>query len=176
MGLLVAGPAGLTRADAAPAAAPTQVVAKKPNPAYVVTPGITFNHPFKPAKRGAIQRKIIKTLKNVEPGQTVRVMTWNFDSPLLAGKMIAAHNRGVSVQIIMARGLAREQGSHRSYGVLTRALKKGNADRPKELRSWIRTCSATCRGKGGAMHNKMMLVSKSGATNSIVMQGSRNFS
>ncbi|TQK70138.1 phospholipase D-like domain-containing protein [Nocardioides sp. SLBN-35] len=179
MGLLVAGPAGLTRADAVPAAATTPVVAKKakkqPNPAYVVTPGITFNHPFKAKKRGAIQRKIIKTLKNVEPGQTVRVMTWNFDSPLLAGKMIAAHNRGVSVQIIMARGLAREQGSHRSYGVLTRALKKGNADRPKELRSWIRTCSATCRGKGGAMHNKMMLVSKSGATNWIVMQGSGNF-
>ncbi len=175
MGLLVAGPAGLNRADAAPAAAPTEVVAKKPNPAYVVTPGITFNHPFKPAKRGAIQRKIIKTLKNVEGGQTVRVMTWNFDSPLLASKMIAAHKRGVSVQIIMARGLAVSQGSHRSYGVLTRALKKGNADRPKELRSWIRTCSATCRGKGGAMHNKMMLVSKSGATNWIVMQGSGNF-
>jgi len=187
VGLLVAGPVGPIRADAVVGAAsveagsgeasdaPARSVRNRPNPAYVVKPGITFNHPFRPKKRGAIHRKIIKTLKNVEAGQTVRVMTWNFDSPLLASKMIAAHRRGVSVQIIMARGLARAQGMHRSYGVLLRGLKKGNADRPKELRSWIRTCSATCRGKGGAMHNKMMLVSRSGATNWIVMQGSGNF-
>ncbi|MCR1782053.1 hypothetical protein KVF89_05860 [Nocardioides carbamazepini] len=183
VGLLVAGQAGVTRADAAPvAAAPataeapaTPAARNKPNPGFVVKPGITFNHPFKKSKRGAIHRKIVKTLKNVEEGQTVRIMSWNFDSPYLASKVIAAHKRGVSVQVIMARGLAREQGMHRSYGVLLRALKKGNADRPKELRSWIRTCSATCRGKGGAMHNKMMLVSRSGATNWIVMQGSGNF-
>ncbi|WP_181411001.1 phospholipase D-like domain-containing protein [Nocardioides humi] len=59
--------------------------------------------------------------------------------------------------------------------MLRNALKKGNADRPKELRSWIRTCVSTCRGKGGAMHSKLMLVSRSGATNWIVMQGSGNF-
>ncbi|WGX95264.1 phospholipase D-like domain-containing protein [Nocardioides sp. L-11A] len=183
VGLLVAGQAGVTRADAAPVApaaaaedAPAAPAARtKPNPEFVVKPGITFNHPFRKSKRAAIHRKIVKTLKNVEAGQTVRIMTWNFDSPYLASRVIAAHKRGVSVQVIMARGLAREQGMHRSYGVLLRALKKGNADRPKELRSWIRTCSATCRGKGGAMHNKMMLVSRSGATNWIVMQGSGNF-
>ncbi|GAA3540558.1 phospholipase D-like domain-containing protein [Nocardioides daeguensis] len=178
-GLLVAGQGSLSAADAAPATASSQVAGavaakRKPDPTAVVTPGITFNHPFKAAKRGAIQRKIIKTVRNVEAGQTIRVMTWNFDSPLLAGKLIAAHKRGVSVQVIMARGLAKAQGMHRSYGVLLRALKKGNADRPRELRSWIRTCTATCRGKGGAMHSKMMLVSRSGASNWIVMQGSGN--
>ncbi|WP_408898721.1 phospholipase D-like domain-containing protein [Nocardioides sp. R1-1] len=180
VGLLVAGQAGVTRADAAPVAAEaestsTPAARKGPDPAYVVTPGVTFNHPFKKRKRGAIHRKIVKTLKNVEAGQTIRLMTWNFDSPYLARKFIAAHKRGASVQIIMARGLAMAQGPGRSYPVLRNALKKGNADRPKELRSWIRTCAATCRGKGGAMHSKLMLVSKSGATNFIVMQGSGNF-
>ncbi len=177
VGLLVVGQGSLIAADAAPASVTAGAVAarKAPDPAYVVAPGITFNHPFKAKKRGAIQRKIIDTLKNVEAGQTVRVMTWNFDSPLLASKMIKAHKRGVSVQIIMARGLARSQGMNRSYGVLLRALKKGNEERAKELRSWIRTCSATCRGKGGAMHSKMMLVSQSGASHWIVMQGSGNF-
>ncbi|GAA1520522.1 hypothetical protein GCM10009788_25500 [Nocardioides humi] len=159
----------------APTATVGTAVKRAPNPTYVVTPGIVFNHPFRKKKRGKVQRKIIKTLKNVPAGETVRLMTWNFDSPLFTRKFIAAHKRGVSVQIIMARGLARGQGPGRSYPTLRNALKKGNADRPKALRSWIRTCSATCRGKGGAMHSKLMLISRSGATSHIAMQGSGNF-
>ncbi len=147
-----------------------------PDPTYVVQPGITFNHPFRSTKKKTkIQRQIVKTVKNVPAGESIRVMTWNFDSPRLTKVFVKAHQRGVSVQIIMARGLARTQGPGRSYPTLRKALKKGSADRPKELRSWIRTCVSTCRGKGGAMHSKLMLVSRSGTTNWIAMQGSGNF-
>ncbi|GAA1534597.1 phospholipase D-like domain-containing protein [Nocardioides humi] len=177
--LLVVGQGEASRADAAPAApaAAAPVAAKKaPDPTYVVTPGIVFNHPFKKTKKKMkIHRKIKKAVKNVPAGETIRLMTWNFDSPKLANVFVKAHKRGVSVQIIMARGLARGQGPGGSYNVLKRALEKGNADRPKALRSWIRTCSATCRGKGGAMHSKLMLISRSGATSHIAMQGSGNF-
>ncbi|GAA1529673.1 phospholipase D-like domain-containing protein [Nocardioides humi] len=186
--LLVAGPGGLGRADAAPAtdgAAPAAVAApagaaaaaEKPNPKYVVKPGITFNHPFRHGKRGKIHRKIVKTLKNAPAGATVRVITWNFDSPYLARKFIAAHKRGVSVQIIMSRGLARSQGGNpsRSYPMMLRAFAQGDKKRPAGLKSWIRTCKQTCRGKRGSMHPKLMIVSRSGATNWIVMQGSGNF-
>ncbi len=171
--LLVAGPGEATTADAAA----TGVAAKKaPDPAYVVKPGIVFNHPFRSTKKKTkIQRRIIKTVKNVPAGETIRLMTWNFDSPKYANAFIKAHRRGVSVQIIMARGLAKSQGPGRSYPTLRNALKQGNADRPKALRSWIRTCVSTCRGKGGAMHSKLMLVSRSGATTNIAMQGSGNF-
>ncbi|TNM50247.1 hypothetical protein FHP29_00515 [Nocardioides albidus] len=181
LGAVLLGQVDVRRADAAPAApaAPAAggvaVAAKAPDPAYVVTPGIVFNHPFRKKKRLRIQDKIVKTVKNVPAGETIRLMTWNFDSPRLAKKFIDAHRRGVSVQIIMARGLARSQGPGRSYPTLRAALRKGNADRPRALRSWIRTCSATCRGKGGAMHSKLMLVSRSGATSRIAMQGSANF-
>ncbi|GAA4098887.1 phosphatidylserine/phosphatidylglycerophosphate/cardiolipin synthase family protein [Nocardioides kongjuensis] len=162
--LLVAGPGRTPAAQAAP------------DPAYVVKPGIVFNHPFRSArKKTKIQRRIVKTVKNVPAGESIRLMTWNFDSPRLAKVFVNAHKRGVSVQIIMSRGLARSQGPGRSYPTLRRALAKGNADRPKQLRSWIRTCSSTCRGKGGAMHSKLMLVSRSGATRWIAMQGSGNF-
>ncbi|WP_181411002.1 hypothetical protein [Nocardioides humi] len=115
-GLLVAGQGSVSRAEAAAVAAPAAVsttsaaeaaTKRKPNPAFVVKPGIVFNHPFKKKKRTKIQRKIIKTVKNVEAGQTIRLMTWNFDSPIYNKVFIAAHKRGVSVQIIMARGLAR---------------------------------------------------------------------
>ncbi|MBM7520275.1 phospholipase D-like domain-containing protein [Nocardioides nitrophenolicus] len=165
-GLLVAGP-GRTEAAA---------TKRAPDPARVVTPGIVFNHPFRSTKKKTrIQRKIISTVKNVPAGETIRLMTWNFDSPKLTKVFVNAHKRGVSVQIIMARGLAKSQGPGRSYPTLRKALAKGNADRPKPLRSWIRTCASTCRGKGGAMHSKLMLVSRSGATSWIAMQGSGNF-
>ncbi|TNM36531.1 hypothetical protein FHP29_20595 [Nocardioides albidus] len=178
-GLLVPAQAAAS-AQAAPADRSAQVVgagrAAKPNPAYVVTPGITFNHPFRDGQRGKIHRKIAKTLKNVPAGGQVRVITWNFDSPYLAHRFIAAHERGVSVQIIMSRGLARSQGNNlaRSYPMVRRAFERGNDDRPKELQSWIRTCKQTCRGRKGSMHSKLMLVNRSGATNWIVMQGSGN--
>ncbi|WGY04472.1 phospholipase D-like domain-containing protein [Nocardioides sp. QY071] len=172
--LLVAAPG---RVDAAGADTVGRTAAKRaPDPAYVVAPGIVFNHPFRGTKKKTkIQRKIIKTVKNVPAGESIRLMTWNFDSPRLAKVFINAHKRGVSVQIIMSRGLAKGQGPGRSYPTLRKALAKGSPDRPKELRSWIRTCSSTCRGKGGAMHDKLMLVSRSGATSWIAMQGSGNF-
>ncbi|MCR1784039.1 hypothetical protein KVF89_15980 [Nocardioides carbamazepini] len=181
--LLVAGQGTLVPADAAaapqavPAAVPVVASAEKPNPRYVVKPGITFNHPFRNGKRGKIHRRIVKALKNAPAGATVRVITWNFDSPYLASKFIAAHQRGVSVQIIMSRGLARSQGGNpaRSYPMMLRAFAQGDKKRPPELKSWIRTCKQTCRGKRGSMHSKLMLVSRSGATNWVVMQGSGNF-
>ncbi|GAA4081598.1 phospholipase D-like domain-containing protein [Nocardioides kongjuensis] len=149
--------------------------ARAADPSYVVAPGIVFNHPFRKKKRTRIQRKIINTVRNVPAGETIRLATWNFDSPILARAFIKAHRRGVSVQIIMSRGLARAQGAGGSYQTLRSALGKGNADRPPSMRSWIRTCRYTCRGKGGAMHFKFMLVSRSGATNWVVSQGSGNF-
>ncbi|MBM0123285.1 phospholipase D-like domain-containing protein [Pimelobacter simplex] len=161
--LLVVAPGRIPAAQAAP------------DPAYVVTPGIVFNHPFRSAKKKTkIQRRIVRTVKNVPAGETIRLMTWNFDSPRLTKVFVNAHKRGVSVQIIMSRGLAKGQGPGRSYPTLRKELAKGSADRPKALRSWIRTCSSTCRGKGGAMHSKLMLVSRSGATSWIAMQGSGN--
>ncbi|MBV6727214.1 phospholipase D-like domain-containing protein [Nocardioides daeguensis] len=186
--VLVAGQGVLAPAQAAPAvtpaaapaaaraAAPSVAAGRKPNPAYVVTPGITFNHPFRNGQRGKIHHKIAATLRNVPAGATVRVITWNFDSPYLAHRFIRAHERGVTVQIIMSRGLARSQGRNlaRSYPMVQRAFSRGNKGRPEELKSWIRTCRQTCRGKRGSMHSKLMLVSRSGATNWIVMQGSGN--
>ncbi len=176
LGLGVVAPSDPARADAA-TTPQRQAAAGSPNPGYVVTPGITFNHPFRQGQRGKIHRKIAKVLKNAPAGAAVRVISWNFDSPYLANRMIRAHERGVTVQVIMSRGLAHSQGNNmaRSYPAMRRAFSKGNKDRPAGMESWIRTCSQTCRGKRGSMHDKLMLVSQSGASHWIVMQGSGNF-
>ncbi len=172
--LILAGSASVAPANAASGAARKGKAATTTKP-FVVTSGITFNHPFRKNQRAAIHNKMISTLRHVKAGQTVRAVTWNFDSPRLAGAFIGAHKRGVSVQIIMSRPLAMAQGRGGSYQTLKRALAKNNKRRPAALRSWIHTCFKTCRGKGGAMHDKLMLVSQSGVTKYIVMEGSANF-
>ncbi|MBV6726356.1 phospholipase D-like domain-containing protein [Nocardioides daeguensis] len=169
-------PAGSARASSAADADGRRVAARAvADPGYVVAPGIVFNHPFRKKNRARIQRKIINTVRNVPAGETIRLATWNFDSPRLEKVFVNAHRRGVSVQIVMSRGLARTQGAGGSYRILRSALAAGNADRPSSMRSWIRTCRSTCRGGGGAMHFKFMLVSRSGATSWVVSQGSGNF-
>jgi len=184
--LVLAGPATAntasaettaSRSAAAPSAAKVvrPSARKKAAKPFKVTSGITFNHPFRKGRRAAIHNKIVSTLRHVKKGQTVRAMTWNFSSPRLVHAFIAAHKRGVSVQILMSRNLAWAQGPKGSFPTLQRALAKGNKKRPADLRSWIRTCYKTCRGKGGAVHDKLMLVSKSGITKWIVMEGSGNF-
>ena len=49
-------------------------------------------------------------------------MTWNFNSWVFVNALRAAHNRGASVRIIMARSLANEQGPNGPFGVMRRAL------------------------------------------------------
>ncbi len=142
---------------------------------FKVKQEVVFNHPFVKGREAAIHRKIISTVKHVKKGEKIRVMTWNFDSPALHWAMINAHRRGATVQILMSRGLSKTQGPGRSYPTLKRELAVKNKQRKKKRRSWIRTCSSTCRGRGGAMHSKLMLVSKAGKSKHIVMQGSANF-
>lgn len=145
-----------------------------PDPTWKIRPGVKFNDPRdKTAWR--INRTIRRTIRNTPGGEKIWIMSWNLSWKGVVDELTAAHKRGVSVRFIMSRGLAREQGYHGSFRTLKRALKKGNKKRPRRMRSWIRTCEASCRGKGGAMHSKFMMVTQSGARQRIVSQGSANF-
>ena len=42
------------------------------------------------------------------------------------------------------------------------------------MRSWFRTCANSCRGRGGSMHAKTYLFSKTGAQPKVVMSSSAN--
>jgi phosphatidylserine/phosphatidylglycerophosphate/cardiolipin synthase-like enzyme len=130
--------------------------------------GVVFNGPgdFE------INNKVLRAIRHTQRGQKIRVMTWNFTSWTFVRALREAHERGVSVRIIMARSLAREQGPGGPYATLKRELKQQH--RKQEMRSWGRTCSNSCRGRGGSMHTKMYLFSKTGAQSKVVMSSSAN--
>ncbi|HET9421833.1 MAG TPA: phospholipase D-like domain-containing protein [Nocardioides sp.] len=169
---VVAGPAGATRAvqqDISRVAAPeAQQSGPAKRPRYRPKPGVTFNRPG----QQSINDKVLRAIRHSQRGSKIRAMTWNFNSWVFVKALRGAHKRGVSVRIIMARRLAEEQGRGGPYNTLRRALQR--QDRKPEMRSWFHTCSHSCRGKGGSMHSKMYLFSKTGSQPRVVMSSSAN--
>ncbi len=139
---------------------------------YRVPKGVLFNHPFR--KPYVIKDRMKAAIRHVHKGEKIRIMTWNFQAADLTRVLVEAHQRGVSVRLIMSRQLANAQSPSGSYNVLRRALSRGDRNRPAELKSWAKTCSHSCRGTGGAMHSKFMVLTQSGKSSKIVMQGSAN--
>ena len=130
--------------------------------------GATFNGPGD----YEINDKVLRAIRHTQRGQKIRVMTWNFTSWTFVRALREAHERGVSVRLIMARSVANEQVAGGPYVTLKRELKK--QDRRQEMRSWFHTCENSCRGVGGSMHAKTYLFSKTGAQRKVVMSSSAN--
>jgi phosphatidylserine/phosphatidylglycerophosphate/cardiolipin synthase-like enzyme len=179
MAAVLAGLGAWTTADAAPSServsvarvAPDNASEREAKPArFRVKKGVNFNVP----RSQEINSKVLRAIRHTNKRGKIRAMTWNFNSWVFVRALREAHNRGASVRIIMARTLANEQGPNGPYAVMRRALSRGNDGRRQQYKSWFRTCSHSCRGKGGAMHSKIYLFSKVGASQQIVMSSSAN--
>ena len=163
-----------TAAPVAQSLADTSAKKKGKKRRYRVASGVTTTSPLE-SNRGAITQKILRVINHTRSGSKIRAVSWNFSSDQYAGALTAAHRRGVTVQIYMARTLATAQGPSGSYNVMLRNLNdKDNRKRKTNEQSWIRTCDHSCRGKGGAMHAKYYVFSQSGKTEKIVMNTSAN--
>ena len=183
MAAVLAGLGAWTTADAAPSSdrVSTAAVAvdkdrsgerdAKAPVRFRVKKGVSFNVP----RSQEINAKVLRAIRHTPKRGKIRAMTWNFNSWVFVNALRAAHNRGASVRIIMARSLANEQGPNGPFGVMRRALAGGNNDsRRPAMKSWFRTCSNSCRGTGGAMHSKLYLFSKVGRSKRVVMSSSAN--
>lgn len=154
--------------------ASSHVVAKQVRKPWTPTPGVTFNHPLRPRRSHVINLQIRKSIESSRAGQTVRLVTWNLKSELYTRAIVNAHRRGVGVRVLMANGLAQDQAPNGSYRTIKRALSQGNKNRPPRLKSWLRTCQKSCRGRTGIVHSKFFLFSKVGPMENIVMSASAN--
>jgi phosphatidylserine/phosphatidylglycerophosphate/cardiolipin synthase-like enzyme len=161
---------------AVPASAPAPP-ARKAGPApepYQVKQGLTLINPLN-ATRDDIAVQIMRAVNHSFKGSRIRIATWNFDSWRFVGALTAAHKRGVSVRLILSRQLFIAQGPRGPAGSLARNLAGfGNAKRPANMRSKVLTCDHSCRGRGGAMHSKFYVFSKSGKSKRVVMNSSAN--
>ena len=95
----------------------------------------------------------------------------------IAKALVAAKNRGVSVQVIAAQGRNKD---NKEWKYLKRNLgqnyyKAGVAGSSERI-SFARECRGSCRGRGGTPHSKFFLFDNVGASHArkIVMSSSAN--
>lgn len=166
-------PAPTSTAPTTPAPTPTEEPTQSTSK-WQPQPGVRFNEPRDPEQSHKINRYIRNAIANSPKGSQIRLVTWNFSNALFVNDIIAAHKRGVSVQIIMANGLASKQGAGSYYPRTRDALAKGNKKRSEDMVSWFRTCKNSCRGKEGIQHGKFFMFSHTGGRNNVVMSTSAN--
>ena len=140
-------------------------------PPFSPRSGVLFNNPVRPKRQQVIQTRILKTLGSMRSGDIARISDWNIQSRPFAHAAIAAHRRGVRVQILMSRAVAQRQTpGYSSFRQLRRGLSHG----PGPKGSWIRGCVSSCRGGKGIMHAKVVLANRSGSSRWVVMVSSAN--
>jgi len=141
---------------------------------YTPQTGVKFNHPLRPKIKRTINAHVLKTIDSVPRGGKIRALSWNVRSYPYRRALINAHNRGVSVRVLMSRAVASRQGNNQDYQILKTKLKKGNKKRKAAMKSWMRSCSSSCRGPSGIAHAKWFIFSDAGKADWVVMAGSAN--
>jgi hypothetical protein len=107
----------------------------------------------------------------------IRIATWSFGDKVIAKALVAARNRGVSVQVMAAKDINK---THPEWGWLKKRLGSHyyNASVPgsSERISFARACAGSCRGRGGTPHAKFFLFDNVGSSHvhDIVFQSSMN--
>ncbi len=152
------------------------VALQSPPPAEAaVSAGITINNPLAgPKRQFAIVRKINNAIRKAPAGSQIRISSWNVRSPSAVRALLKAKRRGVSVQVIIAKENSSKRVPNGLFSKLRQGLRKGNAGRPPDQRSWAKRCRSSCRGTTGISHTKYFLFSSTGGVDHVVMYGSAN--
>jgi phosphatidylserine/phosphatidylglycerophosphate/cardiolipin synthase-like enzyme len=166
--VLLVGTLALGGSLAVVAAAPASADSYRP------TPGMRWNDPLSRTDKWTIDHHLLRSIASVRRGQSIRIATWSFHNDRAVRALIAAHKRGVSVQLIMSSTDHTADSPNPGFDRLRKALRVGDARRVPAMRSWARMCWLSCRGKGGTSHAKFYLFSKVYRTPYVTMWGSAN--
>jgi phosphatidylserine/phosphatidylglycerophosphate/cardiolipin synthase-like enzyme len=152
-----AGPAAAPAPEAEPAAPPAAKKWTPPN-------GVQFNDPVVERERRTILHTVVRSINNTPPGEHIRIAVWNFNDRAATNALIAAKQRGVIVQVIVAGSV-----EHPNWDLLSSKLNAG-----KNNESFAMKCQGGCRSRTKIMHAKFYLFSRVNSARTISMFGSAN--
>ena len=150
--------------------------AGRPPRTFVVRPTSYFTYPNGGRKeRQAIRQRVLKTIDSTWGGRrtsigtpmnengTIRIATWSFDDWDIAEALVAARKRGVSVQVIAAKGANKDHAAWQWLRKkLGQKLYRPGYPTTRETVSFARSCKGSCRGPGGTAHAKYFLFDRVG--------------
>ncbi|HET6939159.1 MAG TPA: phospholipase D-like domain-containing protein [Nocardioides sp.] len=160
--------AAASTVTAAPVSTATTADRKKPKPKrWKAYQGAFFNNPHVNADRFKIERRIIETLRHVPKGETVRIAAYSFDRVPMANALIAAHKRGVKIQML----LNDHQDTHAMK--MVRAALGTN----RYAKNFIYKCKQGCRTFADQyrnLHSKFYMFTRAGKSKDVMVVGSHN--
>jgi phosphatidylserine/phosphatidylglycerophosphate/cardiolipin synthase-like enzyme len=130
--------------------------------------GSVFNDPnSSTARQNAIINHIERSIEGAPKGSTIRIAQYSFDVKQSADKLLAAHRRGVHIQMIVDQ--------HEDL-VTSETRRLMNAlGTKKKHRSFLVRCKASCMSsRTSAMHAKFYLFSQVGNSRYVSMISSAN--
>ncbi|WP_341926618.1 phospholipase D-like domain-containing protein [Nocardioides psychrotolerans] len=175
VGQAVGQGASLTQAPAV-AAKPRKRKGPKPAPdKYTPPAGVKFNNPLAGKEsRGRIRRHLIRTIDSVPGREQIRVASWNVKSTDIQNALARAHERGVSVRVIIDRGNAGPAKPNPGFDRMANRLRAGQKSRMASQKSGTRKCVSSCRYYSGIAHTKFFMFSQAGKAKNVVIYGSNN--
>ena len=165
--------------SAAPAAAPLaqpaaqaqangQAQGKKKPKRWKAYDGAFFNNPHIPSQRYRIERRLLDTLRHVPRGETVRIGLYSFDRIPVANAIVAAHRRGVNIQMLL-----NDHWENRAMQMVRASLGTN-----RHAKSFIYKCKSGCRTQVDQyrnLHSKFYMFTKAGKSKDVLVIGSHNF-
>ena len=165
-------------------------VVGQPRRNYVIPAGSYFSFPNRSKMdRLAIRNRVLYTIQSTWGGRRnslggplpangkIRIATWSFDDMAIAKALVAARDRGVSVQVVAAKAANRglESWSWLKKKLGSKLYRRGYPV-TREMHSFARECRGSCRGPGGTPHAKYFLFQNVGAAHArnVVVQSSAN--
>lgn len=135
---------------------------------YTPSSGVLFNDPTgSKADQLRITRHIERSIDGAPGGSTIRIAQYSFDIESAAKKLVAAHRRGVHIQMIVDQ---HDQKVTKQTMTLIELL----GSNPKK-KSFLVRCGASCMSnRASTMHAKFYLFSAVGSAEHVSMVGSAN--
>ncbi len=162
----------------------------QPPRGYVIPAGSYFSFPNRSKlEQQSIRKRVLLNIQSTWGGARnslggplpangkIRIATWSFDDWAIAKALVAARNRGVSVQVVAAKsansGIASWRWLRKKLG--SKLFRRGYPI-TAGMHSFARQCRGSCRGPGGTPHSKFFLFDNVGATHkrNVVVQTSAN--
>jgi hypothetical protein len=127
--------------------------------AYRARPGVLLAPPASPKEDNATLGKLRSLVRDTPAGERIRILAHSFSYVPIAEELVAAHRRGVDVQVVVDRGVS------------------GDWVAPGMLRDELGTdprAGSFLRLAAGDLHQKTWSFTRTGSTRDVVLLGSMN--
>ncbi len=133
---------------------------------FRVRHGALVAEPANDPADNTIVRALVSRIRHTPGGALIRIVGLSFSNEVVSDALIAAHERGVRVQVLLDRRASRD------FRAVARLTEELGTDRSRA--SFLHLVRGSARGGPTELHQKTWMFSRTGDSRRVVMIGSMN--